>query len=431
MSHLSLSHFRGFHALARLAAAVVLGLTFCRPAEAQDIQRIAAVVNDEVISVFDTDNRMRLVVATSGLQNTAETRARLRPQILRSLIDERLQMQEANRLSITVADREVDDAVRRIEQANRMDPGDLLRAIESAGIDRSALTAQIKASLGWQKVVSRRLRPTLQVGQDEVDEVLERITANKGAVEYLLAEIFLAVETPDQEDEVRQNMENMLLQMQRGIGFAAMAQQFSQSASAQSGGDIGWVERSQLEEDVAALIEQMPPNRATPPIRTASGFYVYLLRDRRVMAAPSPDDATVSLAQLILPIEPNASQDEIAAQKELAETVRESVSGCEDLQRVAKELGAPPADPAPNLRIGDLNPAIRTTVSGLKVGEIGAPVETPAGVVMIMVCERQEPKSNLPSRDDISENLTRQRLDLMARRYLRDLRRSAFIDVRV
>jgi peptidyl-prolyl cis-trans isomerase SurA len=413
-----------------LLAALLLAFG-ASPAAAQPLQRIAAVVNDEVISVFDVENRMRLIIATSGLTDNGETRGRLQGQIMRSLIDERLQMQEANRLNVAVSESEIEGAIQRIEQANRMPRGGLVAALREAGIDRSAIESQIKSAIGWQKVVTRRLRPTLQVGEDEIDEVLQRITASKGAVEYRLAEIFLSVETPEQEDEVRQNAENLVEQMRRGTAFAAIAQQFSQSASAQSGGDIGWVERSQLEDEIVSIFDQMPVGRSTLPIRTPSGFYLYLLRDRRVLAAPSPDDATVTLAQLVIPIEADATPAEVAAQKELAQTVQESVSGCEDLQRAAKELGAPPVDPTPDLRVGDLNPAIKPVVTNLKVGDAAAPLETGAGFAIVMVCARQEAKSNLPGRDDIAENLTRQRLDLMSRRYLRDLRRAAFIDVRV
>lgn len=399
--------------------------------DAQSVQRIAAVVNDEVISVYDLESRTMLVIATSGLPDNAETRRRVQPQVLRNLIDERLQVQEADRLNATVNEREIAEAIQRVERANNMQPGQLSQELANIGIDRSAIVSQIKAGLAWQKVVSRRLRPALQVGQDEIDEVLERINANKGAVEYLLAELFLSVETPEQEDEVRQTMENILDQMRRGSAFQVMAQQFSQSASASTGGDIGWVERSQLEDEVVQFLDQMQNGRATPPIRTATGFYVYLLREKRTLAAPAPEDATVSLAQLILPVEPNATEADVASQTELAETVRESITGCADLKRVAGELGLPGGDPTPELRIGDLNPAVRPLVSGLKADEAAKPIRGDSGIVLVMVCARKEPPSNLPSREDIAENLTRQRLDLIARRHLRDLRRAAFIDVRV
>jgi peptidyl-prolyl cis-trans isomerase SurA len=400
-------------------------------ADAQPVQRIAAVVNDEVISVYDLESRITLILATSGLPDNGENRRRIQPQVLRNLIDERLQVQEADRLNATVTEREIAEAVQRVERSNNMQPGQLAVELANIGVDRNAINSQIKAGLAWQKVVNRRLRPALQVGQDEIDEVLERINANKGAVEYLLAELFLSVETPEQEDEVRQTMMNILGQMQRGSAFQAMAQQFSQSASASTGGDIGWVERSQLEDEVVQLLDQMQAGRATPPIRTATGFYVYLLREKRTIAAPSPEDATISLAQLILPLEPEATPAEVASQTELAETVRETVADCADLKRAAGELGVPGGDPTPELRVADLNPAIRPTVSALKANEAAKPIRGDTGVVLVMVCARKEPPSNLPSRDDISENLTRQRLDLIARRHLRDLRRAAFIDVRV
>jgi peptidyl-prolyl cis-trans isomerase SurA len=268
------------------------------------------------------------------------------------------------------------------------------------------------------------------VGEDEIDEVIDRINASKGSTEYLLAELFMAVETPDQEEEVRERLTEMVNEIVRGQSFGAIAEQFSQSASATEGGDIGWVERGQLDEETVKALDDLPTNRLTPLIRTASGFYVYLLRDRRTLAAASPEDATVTLAQLLLPTEPGASQDDIAAQTELAQTVRDTVSGCDDFQRIASELNVGPVDPTPGLRIGDLATAIRPAVTNLKVGDVSAPQRTDAGVLLLMVCERKDAVSNLPSREDIADNLTRQRLDLVARRYLRDLRQQAFIDIR-
>jgi len=417
--------------LAALTAA--LCVSFAGPSRAQSggvVQRIAAVVNDDVISVYDVENRIKLVMATSGLPNTPEVRDRLRQQTLRTLIDERLQLQEANRLNATASEKELNDAVGRIESANRMPHGALLKALTQDGIDTGALLSQIKAGLSWQKVVNRRLRPSLDVGQDEVDEVIQRINAEKGTTEYLLAELFLAVESPDQEDEVRDRMMQMVQQMTRGTSFSSMAQQFSQAASASQGGDIGWVERGSLDPEVATAIDALEPNHATPPIRTPSGFYIYLLRDKRVLAAADPEEATVTLAQLALPVETDATPEDIEAQKNLAQTVRESVNGCDDLKHAAEELHISAPDPTPDIHIRDLNPALRPTVLKLKVGEASEPIQGGNGITIMMVCKRTDPPVNMPSRDDIAESLTRQRLDLIARRYLSDLRRQAFIDVR-
>lgn len=414
------------------ALALIAGLAATAPQlRAQETQRIAAVVNDEVISVYDLVNRTRLAILSAGLPDSAETRRRLQPQVLRSLIDERIQTQEAQRQNISATPSEMDLAVKKIEENNRMPAGGLERVIKQAGIEMSSVTSQIRTNLLWQKLVNRKLRSALQVGEDEVDEQLERIRAAQGTPEYLLAELFLGVDSPDQEEEVRQAAVGLIDQLQRGAPFAELARQFSQSASAATGGDIGWVQSSTLESDVAAAIASTEQGRVTEPIRSVGGYYVYAVRQRRTIAAAAPDDAKVSLVQLLLPLEAGAGQREQESQKQLAEQVRETVSGCADLARVAKELGVPPPTDPQKLRLGDVAPRIRTLITPLKVGEASEPLRIDQGLLMLMVCVREEAPSNLPSRDDISENLLRQRLDLLSRRYLRDLRRAAFVDVRV
>jgi peptidyl-prolyl cis-trans isomerase SurA len=398
---------------------------------AQETQRIAAVVNDEVISVYDLINRTRLAILSAGLPDTIETRRRLRPQVLRALIDERIQVQEAQRQNISASPEEMEAAVARIEENNRMPRGGLEQVIRRAGIEWSAVQAQVRTNLLWQKLVNRRLRNTLQIGDDEIDEQLERIRAAQGTPEFLLGELFLSVDTPDQEEEVRQAAMGLIDQLRHGAPFPELARQFSQSASAATGGDIGWVQGSTLEDDIAKAVADTPPGRVTQPIRSVGGYYIYVVRQRRTIAAASPNDAQVSLVQMLLPLEAGAGPAERQSQEQLAEQVRESVSGCADLARVAQELGVPPPADPQKLRVGDIAPRIREIISPLKVGEASAPIRIEQGLLMLMVCVREEAPGNMPSREDISENLLRQRLDLLSRRYLRDLRRAAFVDVRV
>jgi peptidyl-prolyl cis-trans isomerase SurA len=322
-------------------------------------------------------------------------------------------------------------AIAKIEQNNRMPPGGLEIAIKNSGIENSTVMAQIRANVLWQKLVARKLRSTLQVGEDEIDEQMARLQAAQGSTELLLGEIFLSVDAPEQDDDVRQTAQGLADQLRQGVNFPDMARQFSQSASAATGGDIGWVESGTLDDDIQKAVNEIQPGQITDPIRSVAGYYIYALRQRRTMAAASADDAKVSLVQLLLPLERGASESEIGSQMALAETVRETVSGCADLGRVAKELGVPPPTDPQELRIGDLAPRIREVVTPLKVGEASAPMRVDPGLLMVMVCVRQDAPSNMPSRDDISESLMRQRLDVLARRYLRDLRRASFVDVRV
>jgi peptidyl-prolyl cis-trans isomerase SurA len=410
----------------RLAAALVAAfLLHAPPAPAQ--QKIVAVVNDEVISALDVSGRMKLTMVSSGLPDNAEIRKRIEPQVLRSLIDERLQSQEAVRMGIGVSDNEIVEAIGRIEQANRMRKGQLEQMLKQAGIPRSALEQQLRANIAWQKLVQRRLRAQVQIGEDEVQEVLERLKAKQGSAEFLLSEIFLPIDNPDQDEEVRQTAMSLIQQMQRGTSFPAIAQQFSQSASAGSGGDIGWVQEGQLDAELENAVKGLRTGEVTAPVRTAGGYYVFGLRGRRTIAGSTPEDAVVMLTQMIFPAR-NAA--EARSSQQLANTMRGAVNSCEEMAKAAKEMRLPPPPEPQRLRVGDINPAIRDRVRDLKAGEASEIIRAGNAIVILMACAREDAPSGLPSAEDIEEGLMRQRIDLLARRYLRDLRRQAFVDIR-
>jgi peptidyl-prolyl cis-trans isomerase SurA len=432
---------RRLSALAALAALVlVLAPAQSRPASAQgrqaqrpqggEVLRIAAVVNDDVVSVLELQARVRLTLVTSGLPPTQETAQRLQPQMLRNLIDEHLQVQEATRLGITVADAEVDAAMRRIEQANHMPANALPEILRRTGVPISTLASQIRASIAWQRVLQQRLAPTIQVTDDDVREVQERLQASRGNVENLLSEIFLPVDSPEADDEVKNTALSLIEQMHRGTSFPAVALQFSQSTSAANGGDIGWVEQGTLDDPAEAAIRAANPPAVTAPIRSIGGYYIYGVRQRRTIAVANPDDITVEVAQLRLPIERGPRGADQAALLDLAEQVRTSVSGCDDLRRVAGELHVPPlADPQRG-RLGQLPVQYRQILQGLRVGEASRPLTLPQGLIILMICSRDD-NPNMPNRDQITETLIRTRVDAQSRRMLRDLRRAAFIDIRV
>jgi peptidyl-prolyl cis-trans isomerase SurA len=409
-----------------LAALVAIAPLWGVPAAAQD-QKIVAVVNEDIVTSFDIDSRLAILMIGAADQDTPDTRQRLRPQVLRQLIDERIQMQEARRLGLTIARAELDETLRRIEQNNNLPVGGLERVLRQAGASRSTLERQIESAQSWQRVVNARLRPQIEIGRDEVQDVVRRYSGGEPVQEYLLGEIFLAVDSPDQEEEVRQRFDDILGQLRAGAHFAALAQRYGQGAAASEAGDIGWVERGSLDDDVEKALENVQPGSLAGPIRVAGGFYLYLLREKRAIAAPTPEDARVDLAQVVFPA---ASPDERESARALAEIVRESVQGCADLDRVAREARVPAPQRVSELRVGDLAPDMRGRVATLGVGDTTEAFATDRGIAIAMVCVRQEAPSNVPTESDIEENLARQRLETAARRYLRDLRRVAVVDIR-
>jgi peptidyl-prolyl cis-trans isomerase SurA len=395
---------------------------------AQQVLDIRAVVNDEAISAYDVDQRLNLIIRSSNLPDTAAARRELAPRVLQSLIDEALQMQEAKRLNIRVSKKELASATTLLEKQNKLPEGELDQFLKNRGIDKRTLTRQLEANIAWASVVQRQLSRTITVSNEEVDRALKRIKANTDKPRLLVAEIFIAVDSPTEEPIARQNAQKIFMEIRRGASFPLIARQFSQAASAKRGGDLGWILPGELEPEVDKILAKLPKNTVSEPIRTASGYYIMALRNRR--EPPSKEEATVALRQVMLPLPPGAGPQEIASQKALAETIRETVRGCADFSNVTKELGTGMSGDLGRLKLTELPPNLRQIVANLPV-DVPSPTVTDKGSVrLLMVCERQIPGAKLPSSAEMRRRLSLQRLEVRARRHLRDLRDTAFLDIR-
>jgi peptidyl-prolyl cis-trans isomerase SurA len=405
-----------------------------QPPEGQVAEtRIAAVVNDEVISVGDLRSRLKMVMLSSNLTDSPETRQRIVNQVLRTIVDEKLQMQEAKRQSVTATEEEVNKAVAQIEKQNNMQPGQLDTVLKANGIERSALIDQLTASIVWAKLVRRLVAQTNVVSDEEIDDALKRLKESANEPQSRVAEIFLGVDNPQQDEEVRRLAERLTEQMKQGARFSAIAQQFSQSPTAAVGGDIGWVRPEQLSPELGKVVTGLKPGELSPPIRTAGGYYLLLVLDRRAGGTSASEDETVlHLVQVVFPLPPQATEAMRRAALAEAANARVTAKNCEELLKIGKEKGSAELSSEGRLSPNRISPVMRPIVLGLGVGQASQPIVQKNGVGVIMVCDKPVPSpATLPTREEVSESLTRQRVDTLARRYMRDLRRTAFVDVRV
>ncbi|MGE0154084.1 MAG: peptidylprolyl isomerase [Reyranellaceae bacterium] len=415
------------------AAALVLASLAPLPAAAQqtELTKIAATVNEDIISVYDLISRTRLAIVASRLEDNNETRQRVARQLLRIMIEEKLQMQEAKRLGIQVSNKELEEAVQRIEQANRWPPGQFKTFLQATQIPPSAALDQIRANLLWQKVVRRRLRPQADVSDTEVDEALAKLRENIGKPENRVAEIFLPVERAEQEAEVQRAAEAIAQRVRAGTPFPELARQFSQSPSAGQGGDLGWLQPGQFESQLERAVASMQPREVSAPIRTLTGFSILYLIDRRTFrGGGEPGDANLQVDQLILPLPANARAPEVASQMNLAQQLAENAHSCADLVALAKEVAGGRASTLATGPASAIPGEARQAIGGLEVNQPSAPLRTAEGVKILMICKR-EGGDGLPSRDTVMNGLLQQRLELLARRYIRELRQTATVDIRI
>jgi len=414
-----------------LPLAFVLFGFFPMPVSAQQTLGIAAVVNDEVISIYDLDIRVRLLLASSNQKDTLENRRRAGPAVLRTLIDEKLKMQEAKRLDITVTKDEIERSFALIEKQNNMPPGGLGNLLSQRGIPKSAMTDRIRADLSWIRGVSKRASLFSEISDEQIDERLAEIETSKGKPEMRVAEIFLAVDSPEQTASAGTQAARLLQHLQKGATFAGLAQNFSQSASAAVGGDLDWVKQGQLDQKLDAALNAMKPGQVSDPIRTDAGYYILLLLERR--ADPGLEglsDATVSLRQVFFPVSINAEQPEISAQTAAATAAAAQAKTCQDMDVLAQKSGSPLSGNLGKIKLSKLPDAIRSAVENLEVSTPSQPVRTSDGIVVLMVCERTGADVNT-LRSRIRQMMINQRNDSLARRYLRDLRRDALVDIRI
>lgn len=398
----------------------------------QEVVRIAAVVNDDVISVMDVFDRTRLLIAMAGLPDNQEVFQRLMPQVLRSLIDERLQLQEAKALGVKVRESAIKENLAIVEREKQVAPGDLPGWLAARNVVEATLVDQIHAALAWRDVVFQRLKRQVVVGNEEVDDAVRRLSENSGRPRHLVSEIFLAVEDLSDEEDIRQNALRIIRQVSEGANFAALAQTFSQNATAASGGDLGWVVPGQLPEEVDAALAGMQPGQLAGPIRSRGGYYIVALRDRRQPGAGRPDQVVVQVKKILLPFPATPTESDIRNMLATAQAIRQKVNDCGQVGVIDEMLGRPSVTDMGKFTIADLAEPLQAPLMALAPGQMTAPMRSNNGdIVMFMVCERNAPQENLPDADKIRALLEREKLDFLARRYLRDLRRAAFLDVRV
>jgi peptidyl-prolyl cis-trans isomerase SurA len=262
-------------------------------------ERIAAVVNEDAVSWSDVAARMKLIMVSSRMPDSNEIKKKLRPQIVNILIDERIKLQEADRLGIEISEQDIDQGFSTIAAKNKLSAQQFEEVLEREGVPTRTIRDQIRSQIAWGQVVQRRVRPKVRVTDTDIEAMRERFVANTGKMEYLVSEIFLPVENPKQEDDVKQLAERLVQQLEEGeTPFESLAVQFSQSSAAANGGDLGWVQEGRLQDEVDGLLSRMGEGEFGDPVRSLSGYHIVLLRKKRMISEdniPSEDDIGVQL----------------------------------------------------------------------------------------------------------------------------------------
>jgi len=397
--------------------------------ENPNVRTATAIVNDFVITGTDIDQRLAIVLAASQNEISDEERNRLRQQILRNLIDETLQIQEANSLELNVTNDAVEQRYASVAAQNfEADPSRMDDYLLGIGSSPASLKRQILGELSWQNALRRNVIPFVNVSEEEVNEVLERLEASRGTFEYRLGEIYLSASTENRE-AVLQNAQRIVEQLQQGANFQAYARQFSEASTAAVGGDTGFLRIGTLPSQMADAVRQMQPGQLFGPIEIPGGFTIILMIDRRQVLTADPRDAILSLKQISVTFPEGTSEAEATAKVDEFGLFVENLRGCADADNARGLIGANVVT-NDQIRARALPEALQGIILGLQVGQATPPFGSiQEGVRVLMLCGRDDPQDTSgPSFDSVMEQIENDRIQKRAQRYLRDLRNDAYIE---
>ncbi|HZF33870.1 MAG TPA: peptidylprolyl isomerase [Candidatus Angelobacter sp.] len=265
-------------------AVLLLVALALRPVAAQDTLRIVALVNDDVITAIDLAVRTEMIIASTGVPDTPESRQRLRPQVLRALVDDRLRQQAADKEGVSVPQDRIDERMSQLAQNNNMSLDQFRDALKHNHIDPNWLEEQIRTEIAWGTLVNKKFRSNIIITDADIDAAERRLQEDAGKTEYRLAEIFLSVDDPNDTETVRESAQRLIEQLKKGSDFGEIARQFSQSSTASNGGVLGWVAPGDLPTEIASAVQGLQPDTVSEPIRSEGGFHILKLLDERQVA---------------------------------------------------------------------------------------------------------------------------------------------------
>lgn len=394
--------------------------------------RIVATVNHTPITNLDIDNRARLFALSAGLTLSPDVLDRLRPQILRQLIDERLRMQAIERAHIVVPTKAIADAIRGIEKRNGMAPGTLRKRLAAKGVSFTTLVDQVRTQLGWTELLRDELGPRGRISPAAVKARQALLAAQKGLPEYHVAEIFIPAQSAKSRAAAGRFADTVITALRAGAPFAVTAAEFSQSQTALAGGDLGWVTANQLDPAVAKIVAEMPVGAVSNPIRVPGGLDIVTLIDKRVAGQDMETvlDARQVFLPFTTPLNPNAPTAAQVALLARAQRIASRVTSCAQMEQEAVRVHSPrPADPGPIDLAHVQPPAFRQMLATLPLGKASKPLVAPDGIAVLIICSRTQKNVAELTPQQISLQILEQRVDLLSRQLQQDLRSQADIEI--
>jgi peptidyl-prolyl cis-trans isomerase SurA len=387
---------------------------------------IIATVNDRIITGYDLRQRMLVLMAMTQVQPTEENIGAIQQQALNDLIEQHLQAAEIAKFEqLKISDAEVDQEIAGMAREAGATPESYMAFLEQGGIRPQPFREQLRTEIGWRDLVGGRFRDRAKVTRTQVEQAMRQLTESATKPQYLVGEIYIEANRVGGMQEAVNGARQLVQQMVQGAPFMAVARQFSAAPSAARGGDAGWVVQGTVQPALEQAMASLEVGQLSNPIPVDGGVYILYMRDKRSGAATS----LVQMKQVMIELPETASEAEVAAASQRLEAIRNGTTCDNILQRARAEQGMLGADLGES-DVANLLPQFQQVARSAEVGTVSSVVRTPLGVHILAVCGRRLGGPEAPSAQQVEARLQNQNFAMLGRRYLRDLRADALIEIK-
>lgn len=379
------------------------------------LEGIAAIVNDVPISFSDVRQRARFLLL--GFGNATPSQEQLQQiagQALEQLIDEKLQLQRASDFNLEISSADIDASIEDMARQSGITKQALVQQLLASGINPSSLEEQKRASIAWQRIMSGLYGSRIRVSDNQIDDQLSQLRSATSKTRYLVYEIFLFAPDAQSKRQSRSVAFQIINQLRQGAPLTNVAQRFSSAPTAAAGGAMGWVSLDVFDEIRANAIATVSVPGLTSPIEVDTGIYILYVHAK---AEPSERTSVVELARV------DSTSGNIAA----LNSVAERSDGCKSLADLTSESADLNLIPLGRVNITDLDDTGIKLIKDVPEGGASDIIDAGTAKAMLFVCSREDNVENLPSRDQIKNQLLNQQLGMISQRSLRNLRWEAAI----
>ena len=387
---------------------------------------IIATVNDRIITGYDLRQRMLVLMAMTQVQPTEENIGAIQQQALNDLIEQHLQAAEIAKFEqLKISDAEVDQEIAGMAREAGTTPENYMAFLEQGGIRPQAFREQLRTEIGWRDLVGGRFRDRAKVTRTQVEQAMRQLTESATKPQYLVGEIYIEASRVGGMQEAMNGARQLVQQMVQGAPFMAVARQFSAAPSAARGGDAGWVVQGTVQPALEQAMAALDVGQLSNPIPVDGGVYIIYMRDKRSGAATS----LVTLKQAMIELPETATDAQVQAATQRLEALRPSLTCDNILQRTTSESGLLGSDLGES-DVANLAPQFQQVARSAEINTVSNPVRTPLGIHLLAVCGRRVGGVDVPTARQVESRLQNQNLEMLARRYIRDLRADALIEMK-